>query len=463
MSIKFLLGDTRDCLRQLPERSIQVVPTSPPYWGLRDYGIAPTAWADGWIGCLGLEDAPDQYVAHLVEVFREVRRVLRDDGVVWLNLGDCHARPKGKGKRREGGEGYVDPWAEARIAGPDVPVGLKEKDLVGIPFKAAFALQADGWYLRAILPWLKRNVMPESVRDRPTAAVEYVFLLAKSADYFYDTEAVKVPAVSAKGSGNKKRKTRKDEDHGRVSDGPSDLGSSIPWEANGHRNFRNTDPFFATMRQILAGAEGLVSSEEGEPLAFIVNPKAYREAHFATWPPELVEPMIKAATSERGGCSTCGAPWSRIVEKIGDVPMTARRLHLAEMSAESGIRLTQGGGTAKSTLGAGAGGDVPTRASVTGGWKPSCECGAAIVPQTILDPFSGSGTTQIVAERLGRNAIYIDVKPEYMEMAQKRCSNEPCEFIRAPMIIPIEPPEPFELPQAPVAFSLDSFLSRLRT
>lgn len=338
MSVRFMLGDARECLRQLPERSVQVVPTSPPYWaygGLRDYGIVPTPWADGWVGCLGAEPTPAQYVAHLVEVFREVRRVLRDDGVVWLNLGDCYTRPKG------------------------IPSGLKEKDLVGVPFEVAFALRADGWYLRAILPWLKRNVMPESVRDRPTAAVEYVFLLAKNPDYFYDAEAVKMPAVSIKGSGNKKRKSRKDEGHGRVS-GPSDLGSSIPWEANGQRNFRNSDPFFMNMRAIVDGGEGLISDEAGNPLAFIVNPKPFKKAHFATWPPELVEPMIKAATSAHGACSACG---------------------------------------------------------VSG---HSCACLAVRVPHVVLDPFSGSGTTQLVAQRLGRDAVYIDVKPEYLEMARQR-------------------------------------------
>ncbi len=185
-------GDVLDVLRAAPDECIQTVVTSPPYWGLRDYGI------DGQIG---LEQTPDEYVAHLVAVFREVRRVLRSDGTVWLNLGDSYAA-SGSG----GGPGKQSTnVGSVNIPPRSAPPGLKVKDLVGVPWRVALALQADGWYLRSEIIWSKNNPMPDSVRDRPVRSHEHVFLLTKSPRYFYDADAVKEPTVS--GEGTRSRRT----------------------------------------------------------------------------------------------------------------------------------------------------------------------------------------------------------------------------------------------------------------
>lgn len=198
--------------RHLPIKSasVQCVVTSPPYWGLRDYGIPPSDWGD-WRGCLGLEPTPDFYLKHMVAVFREVWRVLRTDGTLWLNMGDCYATGAGKVGEAPGGGpqgekfkrhfGKSTPGSVPAMAGLTQPnrmpiPGLKPKDLVGMPWRVAFALQADGWWLRSDIIWAKPNPMPESVTDRPTKSHEYLFLLAKSERYYYDSGAIKEPSVT---------------------------------------------------------------------------------------------------------------------------------------------------------------------------------------------------------------------------------------------------------------------------
>src|SRR6266496_4348391 len=190
---RVIVGDATESLRSLPAESVQCVVTSPPYWGLRDYGI---------VGQLGLEATPELYVERMVEVFRGVRRVLRVDGTLWLNLGDSYAgswsgnsmRPKG-GSQREGGPGFQPLDYRVPARNGNVPLGLKPKDLCGIPWRVAFALQADGWYLRSDIIWSKPNPMPESVTDRPTRSHEYLFLLTKSDRYYYDADAIREPAL----------------------------------------------------------------------------------------------------------------------------------------------------------------------------------------------------------------------------------------------------------------------------
>src|SRR5215475_1199101 len=184
MSVQLLLGDCRTVLPTLPANSVHCVVTSPPYWGLRDYGVA---------GQLGLEPTPEAYVARMVAVFREVRRVLRDDGTCWVNMGDGYAAQQCNGfntHARTGGTNRVT-MMQAQSGDLRVHTGLPPKNLVGMPWRLAFALQADGWFLRADCIWAKPNPMPESVTDRPTKAHEYVFLLTKSGRYFYDADAVR--------------------------------------------------------------------------------------------------------------------------------------------------------------------------------------------------------------------------------------------------------------------------------
>ena len=232
------LGDCREVLATVPDGSVHCCVTSPPYWGLRDYGVA---------GQLGLERSPDEYVARLVEVFREVRRVLRPDGSLWLNLGDCYATGRARAS------------------------GLKPKDLAGVPWRAAFALQRDGWFLRSEVVWEKPNAMPEPVRDRPTRSHEYLFLLTKSARYHYDAAAVREPARCTHPSGNGYRRPERISFR-RGADGPA-RGGSRGWEVQPLRNRRTV---------------------------WSVCTRPYRGAHFATFPPELIEPCVLASCPPNG-------------------------------------------------------------------------------------------------------------------------------------------------------------------
>jgi len=281
-------GDCGAVLATLPAESVQTCVTSPPYWGLRDYGHSEQ---------LGLEATPEKYVARMVEVFREVRRVLKPDGTLWLNLGDCYATGAGKVGACPGGGQQGARWAgssphrgersrqlrDGRHAGKHTGIsalgpmtqpnrlplpGLKPKDLVGIPWRVAFALQADGWWLRSDIVWSKPNPMPESVRDRPTRSHEYVFLLSKSARYFYDAGAVREEAVE-EAAGNTARKFRGD--HGGSTGNRSHQGFGVPW-AGTTRNVRSvwtitTKPFhgvhFAVMPWDLAERCVLTGSKAG--------------------------------------------------------------------------------------------------------------------------------------------------------------------------------------------------------
>jgi DNA modification methylase len=259
MTVEILHGDCRETLKTLPDRSVQCCVTSPPYFGLRDYGH------DGQIG---LEESPDAFVQQMVGVFREVRRVLRDDGTLWLNLGDSYYnyRP-GKGQalvKQTCASNNQDLPTTCARRGNKLD-GLKEKDLIGIPWRVALALQADGWHLRQDIIWHKPNPMPESVTDRCTKAHEYIFLLSKSARYFYDAEAVQEESSGLTGgrfgSGGK--------EVGRLR---QDAGRERP-EDDGVRNKRSV---------------------------WTVPTRSYRAAHFATFPPDLIRPCILA------GCPTGG-------------------------------------------------------------------------------------------------------------------------------------------------------------
>ena len=336
-SWQVIQGDTRDGLRSMPERSVHTCVTSPPYWGLRDYGV------DGQIG---LEESPEQYVAQLVEVFREVRRVLRDDGTIWVNLGDAYAGSWGAQSRGDFTPGTLEgaSAAETCLSARQIKAhpketgtgslkhtpGLKGKDLIGLPWMVAFALRADGWYLRSDIIWHKPNPMPESVTDRPTKGHEYLFLLAKQPRYYYDAAAIaeasttlddrpphgagqaSMPGMRAASgtrlakSGNADRKPATE--RGCPNDG---VCGNVPWEGT-TRNRRTV---------------------------WTIATQPFPEAHFATFPEALVEPCIKA-----------GSP-------VGGM---------------------------------------------------------------VLDPFSGSGTTGVVALKQGRNYVGCELNPEYVQMSRRR-------------------------------------------
>lgn len=279
----FYHGDVIDCLRKIPEKSVNTVVTSPPYWGLRDYGV------DGQIG---LEKTPEEYIAKLVNVFREVWRVLRDDGTLWLNLGDSYIANKTgnplSGSTLEGGK-LTQIMASKRLD-KKPGNGLKLKDLIGIPWRVALALQADGWYLRSDIIWAKPNPMPESVTDRPTKAHEYLFLLAKSQKYYYDHEAIKEEASTTRldllefgprpdkgypGHMNDRRRKKTDKHPNRTVKGFNDR-----WDK--------------------AEAEGKVSGTRNKRDVWVIPTHPFPEAHFATFPPELVRPCILAGSPAGG-------------------------------------------------------------------------------------------------------------------------------------------------------------------
>ncbi|WP_069865487.1 DNA-methyltransferase [Pseudomonas citronellolis] len=263
-SHQILVGDCLELLRAMPDDSVHCCITSPPYFGLRDYGMA---------GQIGLEQTPAEFVARLVEVFRGVRRVLRDDGTLWVNMGDSYAsggRGGGGTFMAEHGDGAWKGRSEAS-GWRSAPQGLKHKDLVGIPWRLAFALQDDGWYLRQDIIWHKPNPMPESVRDRCTKAHEYLFLLSKSPRYFFDQAAIVEPAQEPRGPGNVK---------------PIE---SLPGEREGLNNNIRGSLHKIGPREI-----------RNKRSVWSVPTASFKGAHFATFPPDLIRPCVLAG-APRGG------------------------------------------------------------------------------------------------------------------------------------------------------------------
>ena len=294
MNSTILIGDARKRLAELPAGSARTCVTSPPYFGLRDYGEADQ---------IGLEETPDAYVAEMVGLFREVWRVLADDGTLWLNLGDSYSG-SGKGPAGNLGAKHDERNMEHTKASGNVPIGLKPKDLIGIPWRVAFALQADGWYLRSDIIWAKPNPMPESVTDRPTKSHEYVFLLSKSPKYYYNHQAIKEEST----------------------------GKSGTWSEKTHNARIGRGTF---NREYVPSEDGLRNKRD----VWTINTKPFKGAHFAVMPEALVEPCVLAGSQE------------------GD---------------------------------------------------------------TVLDPFTGSGTVAVVANRLGRNFVGTELNPEYGKIAKKR-------------------------------------------
>ena len=447
-------GDVLDRLRSMDSESVHCVVTSPPYWGLRDYGLPPTIWdeeegcehqwgetlraggitgGDGdntetmkasprlgrkgrnkrptssictlcgaWRGVLGLEPTIQMYVRHLVDVFKEVWRVLRDDGTFWLNLGDSYAGSGGAHNSNHANPGLSDSWqrngvphyGNMGIPGNYLaPVGLKPKSLIGQPWRVAFALQDDGWILRAAPIWFKPNPMPESVKDRPTSAYEMVFLLTKQRRYFYDSDAMPQPSMS----------------------GPSDVKKMAEGrERIGGKHKTLQDDFSKASAATNIGRKRAVGDPRSVNLRNVwpMATQGFKSAHFATFPEELPRRCILLGTSEKGVCAECGAPWSR---------MTVRHDHGWDGSlyGERVVAVsTLSGGTAKSTLGSPHG--AWTGKTQTLGWQPTCACNAEVTPAIVLDPFAGAGTTGLVALRHGRSFVGIELSAKYAEMARQR-------------------------------------------
>jgi DNA modification methylase len=344
--------------------------TSPPYWGLRSYLTKGHASKHLEIG---QEKTVDEYVETMVGVFREVRRCLHASGTCWVDLGDSYASsPAGNfgpdmPKPANGGAyGANKPKMDYKTS------GIKPKDLCMIPWRVALALQADGWWLRSVICWHKKSCMPESVTDRPTNSWEPIFLLAKSQRYFYDSEAVKEASeTEPHAMGNKV----KADGHNRNDIGTDSVNRVI---GNGMRNQRNV---------------------------WTLGPEPYSEAHFATFPTEIPRRAILAGTSARGCCPKCFAPWERVVEQERKNPISRQDRQDATGGAITG----------------GVGKNFPELTTRTVGWQPGCECNAGEpIPQTVCDPFGGSGTTGAVAIELGRRAILCELNDAYLPLIDKR-------------------------------------------
>lgn len=490
MTVTILAGDCREILKQMPDASVHCCVTSPPYYGLRDYGVD---------GQMGLEPSLHDYIAEMVAVFREVRRVLRDDGTCWLNIGDSYAGSWGAQDRRDtfsddpiwhGSQIKNHPkWA--RNTGSIRDIWLKPKDMMMVPSRLAIALQDDGWWLRKDIIWHKPNPMPESINDRPTSSHEHVFLLAKSgttqfwthrdgggaraqpdpdyrwisratqeevpacppgwpeddatrkawrrvnlwegADYFYDGEAVRESRTSKEDAGEfrggsyVRDNLANDELGKRTVIGNRRLNVPCAWD-------RGQGSHGTIHRDGRTEAEYQDAPERaGRNLrdVWTIASVPFREAHFATFPPRLAEICILAGTSARGCCSVCGAPWARIVA-MGEPDADAQRASGGDTAGEYHGASTKGHAAAgvqdasavKARILAGM------RERTTIGWSPTCECRDAsgkphaIVHCTVLDPFGGAGTTGLVAARLQRSAILVELNADYVAMARRRISED---------------------------------------
>lgn len=390
---QLLLGDALQQLRMLPEASVHCVVTSPPYWRLRDYGVE---------GQLGLEPTIQEFVTALVEVFREVRRVLRPDGTAWLNLGDCYYGT-GYGQKDTGKAAYTaETWPQDRPRSGD-PTGLKPKDLVGAPWRVALALQDDGWWLRRDCIWHKPDGMPENVNDRPTGDHEYVFLLAPSRRYEYDLEAVRQP--HAKPYRDAEDYARQNGQHRKHLDGRRDYLPRFRGEGGLNAGVTSYSPRGRNLRSV-----------------WTISTSGFSEAHFATFPPELPRLCILAGTSEAGCCPACLAPLRRIVED-GEPDLEHQR-------ACGGDSRGQYHGRARQDR-TGTGAPDPSelkrrilkgmRVRRTAGWAWTCDCPPADpTPCTVLDPFAGAGTAGVVALQLGRSFVGVELSPEFHAMASER-------------------------------------------
>lgn len=430
---RLLCGDVIDVLNRMPEESVHCIVTSPPYYGLRDYGVPGRVWGgDGacahewetvtrrfqvpggtdkqrsnegsgsgivgrsgyckkcgaWEGCLGLEPTLEEYVTHLVDVFRAARRVLRDDGTLWLNLGDSYA---GGGRHEEKVK-----YAPADAGKPKRPRQrrLTNKDLLMVPARAAIALQDDGWILRQDNIWAKGlsfcpsysgSVMPESTRDRTTWAHEHVFQLCKSQHYFYNQDAAREPYAAS-----------------------TIKSTEIPYSGRGQKNYAGAgvqNPSDVKRRVLDSAAAGAGRNLRN---VWVIGKQAFKGAHFATFPEGLITPIVQLATSSRC-CTQCGAPWThRVVLEPVPVKVQARFEAARDASAERTGR-SDGHTQRKPNY---------VRKAVGESWDAGCQCGMGTEPGVVLDTFAGSGRAGIAAIKLGRHFIGIDVNPTYVEMAE---------------------------------------------
>lgn len=397
-----MVGDALAIAGALPPGIAQCIATSPPYWGHRSY--LPDDHADKERE-LGRERTPEEYVDRLVAIFRALRPALRDDGTLWLNLGDTIAtRPNGgSAGNLEDIAGHAGYRAEHGGRSRGLTPGVKHKDLYGIPWMVAFALRADGWYLRSDIVWSKTNPMPESIADRPTRSHEYLFLLTKRPNYFYDGQAIAEPVSEAS------LKRIAQPNFANQKGGAKDYGEQASG-VNRSRSMRKTLENFA--------ASGAPTRAKRD--VWSIPTLAYSGAHFATFPPELVRPCILAGTSERGACAKCGQPWIRLTE-TEHIPTT-----------QDGASAYRAQGIATPSPARRASRKLNGRARVTTiGWRAGCACDAGVLPCLVLDPFIGSGTTAEVCTEEARDWLGIDLNGTSVEMTAKRLARLPTRSLFA--------------------------------
>ncbi len=358
---QIIQGHVLDVLKQIPDNLVHCVITSPPYFpAIRDYHSDPVVWTDGWEGSLGDELTPFAYIDHLTSVFVEIKRIMRDDAVFWLNIGDTYAKN--------------NKWSE---------YGIKRKDLIGMPWRIAFELQKKGFFLRQDNIWQKTNVMPESPPDRTTRSHEYIFQFTKSEKYYFDCEAIKEkPAESSL-----KRIAQKTFEQQKG--GEKDYGRT---KVNDYRSARRIIENFAK------------NPGRRKRTVWPMSTANSKGSHFAVFPEELVKTCILASTSQKGCCSQCGSQFVRSVNKI-------------RFPTRPGVAIKKDV-TKKSNR------DPKRHCTITKtiGWLPSCDCvnETDIKPSIVLDPFSGYGTVGVVAVKLEKDYIGIELNTEYVHESKRR-------------------------------------------
>ena len=467
MTVSLLEGHVVDVLGALPAGHFHCAVTSPPYLWLRAYGTDGQDWEDGWVGELGQEPSPELYVEHLVAVFRSVRRVLRPDGTLWVNLAGCYYNDPGgqNGPPREPGAftGISSKAVEANAALGRQKRGrhpwLKPLDWVDVPGLFARAMQQDGWCWRSDVVWVKPSALPESVSGtrwercktktkpgqspkrqgqpwvagevsggvthfppaewadcpgcpkcaatdglvlrrgsgRPTKATERVLLFTRGPGYYFDQEAVRENLAEAtlereqySLAGGDKHRALRPGDGDMIEGGLTRTTAGLKRERTSPASGRNLRDWW------------------------VIGSEPLKDAHYAAFPSALPERCIKAGTSEWGCCPACGAPWARVIDARASLP---GREHWASLEASDG------------TQGRSRPGGFYDMSATTLGWRPTCRCPGvaeqAPVPCRVLDPFGGSGTTALAANRLGRDCTLVELKPEYSALARKRVGREP--------------------------------------
>lgn len=504
MTTRLIVGDCRQELAKLKTGSVHCVVTSPPYFGLRDYGTGE--WQGGRADCdhvvgqsrkglglahssaatrggaikvaetpdiqarglcprcgatrqdsqIGLEPTPAEFVAELVAVFREVWRVLRDDGTVWLNIGDSYAND-GKWGGSTGGKHVTALHGATGVGRGKRKTGIRPKSLMLIPARLSIALQEDGWIVRSDVIWSKSNAMPESVVDRPTSAHEHVFLLTKSERYFYDAEAIKVARASDEDAATFRG--------GSYVENQIDNATLGKRQARGKRKVRGLPPrhaqYASSTRDSLDDVDrgGMRNARNVWTIATV----PYKEAHFATFPPALAEPCVKAGTSARGCCPKCGAGWTRVISKetawasnaaLAGTEIAGKGHPSDQVREDHDVR--NGPVSDTRTLGfypscscdglapLAAYPAKPALAASMAAWRDACaiidgsreiQCRAAldaaeVRPAVVLDPFAGAGTVGLVASRLQRHSVLIELNPASAELARSRLQKDGGLFVK---------------------------------